>query len=63
MKLAEDRKCELSALSLTDLRTLHPAFEEDVKKVWDPEQSVERRDAIGGTSRRAVLEQVEKLLA
>ena len=63
VKLAEDRGCELSDLSLEDLFTLHPAFEEDVKLVWDPEQSVERRNAIGGTSRRAVLEQVDKLLA
>lgn len=63
VKLAEDRGCELSDLTLEDFRTLHPAFEADVKDVWDPEQSVERRNAIGGTSRRAVLEQVEKLLA
>lgn len=63
VKLAEDRRCELSDLTLSDFRTLHSAFEEDVKDVWDPEQSVERRNAIGGTSRRAVLEQVEKLLA
>ncbi|KOS16559.1 argininosuccinate lyase [Malassezia pachydermatis] len=63
VKMAEDRKCELSDLSLADLRTLHPAFDEDVTLVWDPEQSVERRNAIGGTSRRAVHEQVERLLA
>lgn len=63
VKLAEDRGCELSELTLDDFRTLHPAFAEDVAAVWDPEQSVERRNAIGGTSRRAVLEQVEKLLA
>ena len=63
VKLAEDRKCELSDLTLSELRTLHPAFEDDVKLVWDPEQSVERRNAIGGTSRRAVHEQVQKLLA
>lgn len=63
VKMAEDRRCELSDLSLADLRTLHPAFEEDVQQVWDPEQSVERRNAIGGTSRRAVLEQIERVLS
>ncbi|PKI85158.1 Arg4p [Malassezia vespertilionis] len=63
VKLAEDRGCTLADLTLEDLRTLHPKFEEDVALVWDPEQSVERRNATGGTSKRAVLEQVEKLLA
>lgn len=63
VKMAEDRACSLSDLSLADLRTLHSAFDEDVVEVWDPEQSVERRNAIGGTSRQAVLEQVAKLLA
>jgi len=63
VKMAEDRHCELSELSLSDLRTLSSAFDEDVRLVWDPEQSVERRNATGGTSRRAVLEQVERLLS
>ncbi|WFD31518.1 argininosuccinate lyase [Malassezia sp. CBS 17886] len=62
VKMAEDRGCELSDLSLADLRTLHDAFDEDVARVWDPEQSVERRDAVGGTSARAVEEQVRRLL-
>jgi argininosuccinate lyase len=32
-----------------------------VIQVWDFEQSVERRDAEGGTSRRAVLTQIAQL--
>ena len=31
--------------------------------VWDFEAAVERRDATGGTSKRSVLEQAEKLQA
>ena len=63
VKMAEDRHCELTDLTLDDLRTLHPAFDTDIALVWDMEQTVERRNAIGGTSRRAVLEQVARLEA
>jgi argininosuccinate lyase len=59
--LAEQRGVELAALTVADLQGLHPAFDEDVIQVWDFEQSVERRDAEGGTSRRAVLTQIAQL--
>ena len=61
MQLAEQRGVELPALTLADLRSLHPAFEADVAQVWDFEQSVERRDVAGGPSRRAVLAQIADL--
>lgn len=59
--MSEERKCQLSDLTLADLKTLSAAFEEDVKDVWIMEQSVERRDATGGTSKRAVIEQCDRL--
>jgi argininosuccinate lyase len=59
--LAEQRSCALAELTAADLKTLHAAFEEDVTRVWDFEESVEQRDAEGGTSRRAVLAQVAQL--
>ncbi len=59
--LAEKNGVELAALTLADLQGLHPAFAEDVSQVWDFEESVERRDADGGTSRRAVLAQISQL--
>lgn len=59
--VAEQRAVELAALTVADLQTLHPAFSEDVMRVWDFEQSVEQRDSTGGTSRRAVLAQIEQL--
>ncbi|CEH16081.1 argininosuccinate lyase [Ceraceosorus bombacis] len=34
VRLSEERKCKLSDLTLEDFKTLHPAFEEDVAKVW-----------------------------
>jgi argininosuccinate lyase len=61
--LAEARGVALSELSVADLQTLHPTFEEDVVRVWDFGESVEQRDADGGTSRRAVLAQVAQLRA
>jgi argininosuccinate lyase len=63
VRMAELRAEPLPALSLDDLRTLHAAFAEDVAGVWDFEQSVERRDVHGGTSRRAVTAQIEALRA
>ena len=61
IKLAEQKNIPLTKLSVQDLQTLHPAFDETVMRVWSFENSVESRDAIGGTSKRAVLEQVEIL--
>lgn len=59
--LAEQRGVELATLSVADLQSLHPAFEQDVIQVWDFEQSVEQRNATGGTSRAAVLGQIAQL--
>lgn len=61
VKLAEDKGCQLSDLSVSDLKSIHPLFEEDVVDVWDFQRSAEMRDTEGGASRRSVLEQVEKL--
>jgi argininosuccinate lyase len=63
VRLAEARGVDLADLGLDDLRTLHPAFAADVSRVWDFEESVERRDAAGGTSRRAVEAQIAQLRA
>ena len=61
VKMAEDKDCQLSDLTAEDLRTIHPLFEEDVVEVWDFDASAEKRDTEGGTSRRSVLEQAQKL--
>lgn len=61
VRMSELQAIPLSQLSLEDLQTVHAAFESDVSAVWDFEQSVERRDVLGATSRRAVLEQIETL--
>lgn len=62
VQLAEDTGRSLADLSADELRTLHPQFGDDVRKVTsDFTNSVESRDAQGGTSKRAVLEQVEAM--
>ncbi len=61
VRLAEERGVPLAQLSLADLRQLHPAFEEDVARVWDFQASVEQRDVEGGASRRAVQAQIQAL--
>ncbi|KIJ34689.1 hypothetical protein M422DRAFT_181746 [Sphaerobolus stellatus SS14] len=59
--LAESRKVQISDLSLADLRGLSELFTEDVKSVFDFDASVEKRDAIGGTSIRMIDRQVKVL--
>ncbi|XP_022096345.1 argininosuccinate lyase-like [Acanthaster planci] len=59
--LAEQKKCSLTELTLVDLKTVSPAFEEDVSAVWDYENSVEQYTSAGGTSKPAVMKQVQQL--
>jgi len=59
--LAETRRCQISDLKMSDLKALSNHFDEDVAKVFDFEASVERREAIGGTSRKMVERQISVL--
>lgn len=61
IRLSEESGVPLSQLTLDQFKSVSPHFGDDVHSVFDFETSVERRDAKGGTSRRAVLEQVESL--
>lgn len=61
MALAEARKCQLNELTLEDFRSLHVKFDEDVLAVFDFEASVERRQSIGGPSRKMVERQISVL--
>ncbi|CAN5873549.1 argininosuccinate lyase [soil metagenome] len=61
VQMAELQGVPLSELTVEDLQRLHHAFEADVTNIWDFEHSVETRDVAGGTSRRAVLAQIEQL--
>ncbi|KAM0754412.1 argininosuccinate lyase [Meredithblackwellia eburnea MCA 4105] len=61
IRLSESLGLPLSSLTLAQFKSVYPAFDEDVKDVFDFETSVERRDADGGTSRRAVGKQIGDL--
>ncbi|KAI9503496.1 argininosuccinate lyase [Coemansia spiralis] len=61
VKMAEDRSCQISDLSVADLKTLHESFEDDVAAVWNFERSVDNRCSVGGTSRVTVMGQIETL--
>ncbi|KAF8894565.1 argininosuccinate lyase [Infundibulicybe gibba] len=61
--LAESRKCQLNELTITDFKGLNEKFSEDIHDVFDFEASVERRESIGGTSRKMVERQIAVLRA
>lgn len=63
VKMAEDRGCQLSDLSVADLQSIHPLFADDVAEVWSFERSAAMRDTDGGASERSLLQQVEKMRA
>lgn len=63
VRMAELQAIPLSELTVEDLQSLHDTFDDDVAALWSFEYSVEQRDVVGGTSRRAVQEQIAALRA
>jgi argininosuccinate lyase len=59
--LAEDENKGMDELTVEQFQSVDKRFGNDVLSVFDYESSVELKDATGGTSRRAVLEQLEAL--
>ena len=59
--LAEKEGCPMDRLSFEQLQAVDVRFEKDVLEVFDYQKSVEMRSAKGGTSRSAVLEQIEEV--
>lgn len=59
--LAEARGCQLNDLSFDDYKSLSGTFSEDIHTIFDFEASVERRESIGGTSRKMVERQIQVL--
>jgi argininosuccinate lyase len=58
VRLANERGITLDQLGLEDWRSIDPHFDEGVSRAFDWQAALERRDAKGGTSRRALDEQV-----
>jgi len=61
VRLAEESGRELSALTLDEMRAVHPDFTDDVFAIFDPAASVESRAVRGGTSAGALEAQLEAL--
>jgi argininosuccinate lyase len=56
--LAGENGIDLAALPLDDYRNVCPHFDQDVYHVFDPLESVKRRNALGGTAPNAVNNQL-----
>ena len=61
VRVAEESGRELSALTLDEMRQVHPGFGPDVFEIFDPAASVESRAVRGGTSTEALEAQFEAL--
>lgn len=59
--LAEDEKKGMDELTVKQFQSVDKRFGDDVLSVFDYERSVELKATTGGTSRSAVLEQLEAL--
>jgi argininosuccinate lyase len=61
VRRAEELGCALRDVPLADLQAISPAFTAEMASVWNFERSAEQRSSIGGTSRAAVLAQIQAL--
>jgi argininosuccinate lyase len=61
VRVAGEKMVGLDEMPLEAYQALSPAFEADVVQVFDPMKSVEKRNAIGGTSRQSVKNQIRKI--
>jgi len=58
VRAAAERKTSLEQMSIEEYQAMSPAFAADVYQVFDPLKSVEKRNAIGGTSPQSVKNQL-----
>ena len=58
VRLAETKNVPLDQLTVVDLQSLHPKFEDDVLLIWSYEASAESRSSQGGSSKNKVIEQI-----
>ena len=61
VRTAGEKMVGLDEMPLEAYQALCPAFEADVYQVFDPMKSVEKRNAIGGTSLQSVKNQIKKI--
>jgi argininosuccinate lyase len=60
VRRAQDLGIPLKAMDLSEYKSIHPAFAEDLYGVFDVRRSVAARDSLGGTAPEAVRAQIER---
>ena len=63
VRIASERRVELGALALDELRAVHPAFGPEVSDWLDPARAVDRRDLPGGPARSRVVAEIDRISA
>jgi argininosuccinate lyase len=58
LRLAEEKGRELNGLTVEEWQSVDPRFDEGTLRMFDLSVALDRRDATGGTSRRALREQL-----
>ena len=61
VRAAGENKIGMEEMSLEAYQAISPIFEADVYQVFDPMKSIEKRNAIGGTSLQSVNNQINKI--
>ncbi|XP_059685057.1 argininosuccinate lyase isoform X2 [Gavia stellata] len=61
VNLAESKRMAINKLSLDDMKTISPLFDNDVSQVFNIVNSVEQYRAMGGTAKNSVNAQIEQL--
>ncbi len=59
----EERKTDFAGITVSDLQSFHPAFDEQVHAWLDPKAAAERRRSFGGTSQHEIQRQLALLRA
>lgn len=62
VRTCEERRCDLTDLTLAELQEIHPAIEQDVYDVLTLEGSVAARNHIGGTAPDRVAQEAQRVL-
>ncbi|MCI0551659.1 MAG: argininosuccinate lyase, partial [Anaerolineae bacterium] len=60
VRAAGEGKVRMEEMSIEAYQVISPVFEADVYQVFDPMKSIEKRNAIGGTSLQSVKKQITK---
>ncbi len=63
VRVAEERGVDLDGLDPAELSAIHPALDADVAARFDPQQAIDRRDAVNGTATASVRAQLDRARA